>query len=247
MPRAQLLWVTAILAIARPTAATTVLAVRASDRAVLSADSRVQVVRGRQRSLDTGCKVHQSGGIVWSHAGYYANPNTGFDVVALADRVLAGGGTFDARLQRLGNAVSEPLQRALLALRKADPDEYEQDIGSPLKIVAIGMDGGAPVLAALQFERSPDGHLTDKLHRCPGDCTGGMEYVSAGSHREADRIVREDPGYFEQRGWRNGLRGLLDAEAAPHPDQVSAPYTTVEIGTFGIRWLDRGLCEASRL
>lgn len=223
--------------------ATTVLAVRTDERVVLGADSRVQLVRGTRTALSTGCKMHRSGDIVWSHAGYAANPETGFDLAAIGNRAFAGSGALKDRMQRLARAVTEPLHRALLALRDANPSAYDEDIAGPLKVVAAGVDGGAPVLAVAQFERSGDGHLESKFHYCPGDCSSGMEYVSAGSHSEADRIVRETPDYFRHQEWLEDFRRLLDAEAAARPSDVTAPYSIVEVSPAGIRWLDRGLCR----
>jgi len=135
------------------------------------------------------------------------------------------------------------LHRALLALRTADPKEYDQDIEAPLKIVAAGLDGATPVLAVLQFGRGDDGLIAVRKYRCPGDCPGGTQYVSAGVHEEADRIVAAAPeAYFAQRSWSGGLRELLQLEAAGHPDQVGPPFAIVEINASGVRWIDRGTC-----
>ena len=231
------------IAIAAPSGATTVLAVRTEERVVLAADSRVQFIGNQQSTISIGCKVHLTSGIVWSHAGYYANPTTGFDLEAIVARAFAENSSFDARLQRLAGAVSAPLHQALLALRAADRRTYDEDVEAPLKIIAAKMEVAVPVLAVVQFERASTGVLSHRIYRCPGDCPTGVQYVSAGMHREADRMVEATPAYFSQQGWRNGMRTLLDSTAAAHPGQVSAPYTVVEIGPAEVQWLDPGLCR----
>lgn len=225
-----------------PSDATTVLAVRSEDRVVLGADSRIQLLLGHARAARSGCKIHVTRDIVWAQAGYFTNPRTGFDLVSAGTRVFAGQGTLAARLQQLASAVTVPLHRALLSLRAADLEEYNAAVSVPLIIVAAGMDDATPVVAFLQFERADTGLLATKLYRCPSDCSAGVQYVSAGIHREADQMIHETPSYFSQSAWRDGVRTLLEAEAAEHPDKVGPPYSIVEISRSGIQWLDRGAC-----
>lgn len=232
-----------VLLIAVSAQATTVLAVRNATRVVIGADSRFRVVGAGSKGPQSGCKIHATRGVVWSQVGYYANRETGFDVVAIGRRAFSADGTFDTRLQRVATTLTEPLHRALLALRKANPKEYDDDIGTPLKIIAAGIDGQSPVLGVLQFGRGDSGLIEVRKYRCPGDCPGGTQYVSAGVHEEADRIVNSGPdAYFSQRGWSGGLRGLLEVEAAGHPDQVGAPFTIVEVNGGGVQWIERGAC-----
>ena len=234
-----------VLALAVTSEATTVVGVRSEDRIVLAADSRIQVLTGHTRAVTSGCKLHVTRDIVWAQAGYLSNARTGFDVAAIGARVFAGRGPLDSRLGELARAITVPLHRALLSMHAGNLEEYNETVSVPLTIVAAGMDDGTPVLTFLQFERADSGLLETKLYRCPGDCSAGrrgVQYVLAGMHEEASRLIDETPGYFLKFEWRDGLRGLFDAESAEHPDKVGPPYSMVETNRSGIQWLDRGAC-----
>lgn len=225
-----------------PALATAVFGVRTSDEVVLAVDSRIRVISGRQINDDVGCKLHITDGTLWTHVGYYSNPQSGFDLTTVAEVALRSPGTIREKLTVFAESSLGPIQRMLSGLRESNPEEYSRSGHDPVTIIAAALEHETPYLAMLRFSANNPSGLTYTIHICPGDCAGGMEYASFGVHEEADEKFDSTPHYFAAMGWREGMIGLLSVEAAKHPDKVSPPYAIVKYMKSGLRWIDIGPC-----
>jgi hypothetical protein len=213
----------------------------------LSAESLQGTWNGPEKWF--GCKIHESNHVFSAYARVIGISGTKFDLVTIGRDEMAKKGTIRVRVNRFANVTRVQLEKEMTNFRDKNPAIFAaQNIPETVisNAVFVGFENGRPKLFLRWFVL----HIVhDKIvaeiksRDCPGDCESGTAQVAMGFTDIIDHEIQIHPDIWEQRGFPEGIKYLIQAEAGAHPDDVGGPIAVLMIDSAGPRWIDYGSCK----
>ena len=160
--------------------ATTIIAVRTAEFAIIAADSKATYLG--QMGLPTVCKIYNDGQLYFAVAGLDHDARRNFYVKNIVAQSFSPAVNFDDQVARIETAVSQSLLTELDHMQREDPGAYAFAMHSSREVVSIVLAeyrDSVPYLAARGFESIANPVRAIKIDRvtCPGDCSDGRELV----------------------------------------------------------------------
>lgn len=225
-----------------PLFGTTILAVALPDRIVVATDSKMHDLNGK---VSTGCKITEVHGTIAAVAGMLEEPNVGWRALDIATEVLGTPSSLDEYANRYLRVVQVHARPRFAAMRATAPELFAR-VPKDLFQVLFCVSRPVPYCGACVLRLRPLGEHDvdfDLLQSEISPATPGL-WIGLGRFQNAKRLI--GPDYFaEVATVHDRLRNLIDLEAKMNPEAVGGPVSIVEIGAFGVRWIDRGACRES--
>ncbi len=220
---------------------TIVLAIRIHDTVYVGVDSKVISVSRQIGNVASQRKIHQTGDVVFAHAGIFKDSNGKIDVAATANSAIEAGGDLEQIVDHFTTAVEPQLLSVLPDIRAENPSYFEDKLKRPLEMIFVCGRGETTKQIVVFFEVQDLSAADLAVHvtrlRCPGDSPYGDSIVALGEHDAADRFLDTHSEILRTRGPIAAIEEAIASQSSATPEYVSLPVAIVSIDRFGIHIL----------
>jgi hypothetical protein len=202
----------------------------------MGVDSKIIAVGPTVLNVERQPKIHQSGQVVFAHAGLFKDTNGKLDVIATAQGAILEGGSLDQIMDRFVNRIRPQLLASLNDIRSENPSYFKETMKRPLDVIFASARSGAPKIIVVEFTVTDTFSTVVDLRtafvHCPGDCKNLPSVIAFGEHGAADRYL--DGRVLQRLGPIAAIRETIKIQADATPDSVSLPATVWSIDRSGI-------------
>jgi hypothetical protein len=219
--------------------ATTLVAVWTPERLLLAADSLVYT--GAASPAARACKIDQEGSTFFALSGLVEDHGVNFHLAPLTRNAMKLSGPMDQKLAAFRQLVRPGLTRALAAVKKDSPSDYQFLLAGHPVVQAIfaEVQQGSPLLAVASFRLDPAGDLQEYAEvLADKNDNRGPRIIYAGQQGRIREYLRE------HRDWHAGdqpalVRGLIQLEIDSNSGRVGGPVDLLAISANRAEWLTR--------
>jgi len=219
--------------------ATTLVAVWSPQQLLIGADSNV--ITSIPNVIGQGCKISQDGATFYAFSGLVEDKTVDYNAENLAHDAVQGPGDLSTHLRHFLELAHDPLAKALEAVRRDSPKQYEylEQNHPALQAIFAGVESQTPVLGVAAFSLGPDGSLiyyTKIVAR--GDDGLGTRIIYAGQQHEIRDYLSRHHDWPSADGAAL-VRTLIQREIDASRGEVGGPIDIVSIGPGGARWIQK--------
>lgn len=215
---------------------TIVLAIQTSSAIYMGVDSKVIAVGPTVLNVERQPKIHQSGQVVFAHAGLFKDTNGKLDLITTAKGAILEGGSLDQIMDRFVNRIRPQLLASLSDIRSENPSYFKEKMKRPLDVIFASARNGVLRTIVVEFTVTDTSSAVVDLRtafvHCPGDCQSLPSVIAFGEHDAADRYL--DSRVLQRLGPIAAIRETIKIQADATPDYVSLPATVWSIDQSGI-------------
>lgn len=239
-----------LIAMVSQASATTIVAIRTSDRILMAADSLALDVVGLGKRSNA-CKIRQTAKAVFAASGLITLSWNNYDANRVIEKAITKTRSLRDAVRRAEDDLQPFLVGALWAFKTARSpwyDVYANRRSAILAFIVCGFEGGVPVCIRREiFVRADDvgWEMEFRGEGCPGDCPADNDFMVA-SIGETDainsflghsRFIQIDPKGPDRLPVL--LEQLVEIEIADKPEHVGLPVDMIEITAGRVRWIKR--------
>jgi hypothetical protein len=187
------------------------------------------------------CKIKRSETFFWAHKGFTGKPQSRFDPDKTVVQSIKFGGSFNKVARAYRKAMMPILQRELPNLRSTAPTLYDSFVRDHTPILQLyivksdirGIEAGIVKFSVI------GGTLIHQFVKCsasnPICLLTSAEPAMQRYIREHNRAIADKP--------IDTIKHMMEIARSANPDYIGPPYSILEIGPFGGRWVQQGKCE----
>ena len=183
------------------------------------------------------CKISREGSTLFAMSGLVHDRAAGLDVAALARGVAKGSFDIPEKVDRFVADVQPGLQSAVNNLKRDSLADYDYlRAGHPvLQAIFADLQGGAPVMAMVGFNLTPDGALSPQKTVV---ASGSPRLIYAGQQGRIREYLRSHRDWFA-RANDGFIKDLVQLEVDANSGLVGGPVDLVALDANGPRWLQK--------
>jgi len=226
--------------------ATSVVAIRSPDSVVIAADSLTTIRHGAGKdTTGSECKIFRSGDIFFSFAGFYKDPDRGFDIVPIVSEALAESESFDESVDRAATAAVSGMKDEMRKIRKETPSSYDKYFAAQtaplLQILFATYEDGVPKVTVYDIKKTAgpyaDIELSYDRKSCPGDCNVKDAYAFfLTDMRPIEQYLKR--GKLQSMPPEKTARFLVDLVIKAHSPETGPPVDVLRIDGNGAAWVE---------
>jgi len=242
-----LLILTVCLILASPLVvnATAIVALRTPEAIGIAADSLVTVKGGSIPAQNKAkCKIMEEGGVIFTLAGFAADPDRSFDLRHVIASALSEEKT-GAPAKQVADAASRALKTELDELRASAPALLERFISirrrELARVLLASFSENIPRMEVLSFtvvEKNGQSLIEVSRQSCPGNCNPekiNAAYLADGRPIEKALASEKIPENKPEQAAEILVRRVIEAGTPG----VEPPVDVVRIDRSGISWIAR--------
>jgi hypothetical protein len=225
--------------------ATSIVAIKTGDDIFIGTDSKMLIEKDIAVSQ---CKITKMNDIYLVFSGIPALPKSSFNAYEIAEKVFAGPGTINARLDAFDKAVQAKLQKAFEKLRKTDDklfsrwytNDVEHRIAMQVLVAGAEKNNGT-VLTMLEYRI-----MSKKKERVKLKAIKQNVVTKPGSDQpkilllgmtDAINAVMKKKDFFSDFDEVRNINEWIMAEVAAEPALVGGPVDILKISPAKTQWI----------
>ena len=219
--------------------ATTIIAVRTPAIVYIGADSKVSNIDEIPVNMGPVSKIHAVGDVTFAQSGWFqfgSDETVDIDFVSITRSCLVGSFPLGLKVQEFERAMKAAITRAITEL-DAVPGAARRGV-PVIETLFVAFERGESIASQRSFRLKsmiPGAYEIEIIRQdCPGDCgPSGLGQMIMGERSALDAALAAAP---YRNGIAEGIRRLIEIEAAAHPSTVGGPISVMSITAAGREW-----------